>query len=802
MIGFDATNSLGQGLAAREKIFSFTLAYFTFINDSIPALSFVIKTENNQDIVSFVSSKLVEYFENFIVQSESAKNENGELINPNDKSALAKYYLASIYYYEPSFDFTSLAVPDIYNLGKTYLLEMFSENVSLLLEKSRKYADFRIPNFPESTDKDLWKYFTYAMLATEYNAQYINIVQQSVSLASRSGQYLFDYIGNYLTAGVTKFQDFYGKELTTHENKKIEATLSNFSVKKYSASQVYNSINWYLVGSWQNLVNRVIDLDDDEIALQPDNTIIARSQVVLNSMKNWAESVNPQKLQNFTEQDRKNLYQELINSIEVARSEYGNTLDVLNSNDYDKNVDSNGKNLFPYDGSIADLISPGPYTTKYDGQQITFSYNPLNTRNFIDSKYATLADLKIEKILIFYLGMIYGFNSILKETNLNDVNGSFWEDSPNIIKSFIKAGNVNYSLQDFIEKVLFVIVPGLTGYKKYTDWDGWKWIGTQLYETYKKNPEQFVFIGDSYINTNYSFPSGINLYNKDLFITYFVNAGVIEYPEPKNNIDLSAFFEFSFQPNLQRIKEKFPNKINISEEDLIFKFLKDNYFLNFSKTETYVFLEKLIGKELVQSLTIEEFSSLFDIYVSLQHKVVYTYLDPKFSSGNLAQNIKNMSSYFDNTNYSFRRWINLNSNAYSRNLILYNPLANPSKNSVKNSEESLQTNASVKLGSSSDFNVDNIAIFNPVETFKDDELIYKFISVIENTPIGTFLKNNYNFMPYDFSEVGKNLIVNKVSSLPENFIINNNALFVNSHSELSKNLINNLITSIQEMKEE
>ena len=808
MIGFDATNSLGQGLAAREKIFSFTLSYFAFINDSIPSFSFVINSENKQDILSFVSGKITEYFENFVIQTEGEKNEDGTLINPKDRSPLAKYYLAAIYYYEPSFDFSSTGISDIYKLGETYLLEMFSENLSLLLDKSKKYTNIRIPSFPSATNQDLWKYFTYAMLATEYNSQYVNIIQQPVSLASRTGNSLLDYIESYFT-GLDKEKKFLKYFLdekftkpfyATHENKRIEAKLADLNFSKYNLQQVYISMNWYIVNSWKNFVEKIIDHSDEPVSVLPDNSKEFRSVSLLKDMIKYVEAVNPESPK--TNKEIQDLYNNLINSINVAYSEYDKKfilghLDAINDNDYSKNLNKEGGKLYPYDGNFTDLIFPS-------------GYEFLDTKQYVKSlidNYSVESSvyIKILDLIEYYKNMIIGFNNTFVKQINYEIQNLDWKDSPNVIESFIKAEGINLTFEQFVKSVLKDSQENYTPETfKLIVFPAWK----ALYADYQKNPQEYVVISDSYINTNTYLPGAAYLttYAKNLFVTYFSNGHAavgktIEYPQPLE-IELSTFFEFSFQPNFFRIKEKFPDKIT-NEKIPSFELLKGEYFLNFSKTETYIFLKNLLGQQLVETLTTQEFNSLFDLCVSIQHKVPYKYFDKNnfLSIANLKKSIKALSSYFKNSKYSFRRWINLSDDKFSSNLILFNPLTDESKNNATIPIQSLQTNACINLGSVTNFNI-NIPTFNPVNTFRDDELAYKFIDMIDNTPIGDYLKNNYNYMPYDFSVVAKNLLANKASSLPENFIINNDGLFVNSHSLLSKNLLENLITTIEQLKEQ
>ena len=775
MIGFDATNSLGQGLAAREKIFSFTLAYFTFINDAIPALSFQIASENKQNIIGFVSQKTLEYFKNFIINTEGEKDANGNLISDNE-SPLAKYYLAAIYYYEPYFDFTSASIPDIYKLGETYLLEMFSENISLLLEKSRNFANFRIPNFPESTEKDFWKFFTYALITATYSKQYVNIVQQPVSLSSRSGNYLFDFIKEPNEKNLAKFTD--NKFYTTHENKNIVGKLKDINPEKlpFDLGDFYNSVKFYVKDNWLNYYKTVIDVFDLNSGFKKWWDLIGVG--LDNQLGVFLNEIDPKNKKSPEEQ--KKALENLLIIIDKCLAIAPKKVDAKDGIVLVKPIEPTNlkiptKDTYPSSG--LNFITPETftnYTYFYDGD-----------------------DVLLQNLLFHYRQTIVSY-AIMAEKKVAD----FWEDAPNTIKSYVK------SIKNYVN----------TNSPLPNDWQNYS---HEFFVTYFLNDGEIVF------PLEITFEDYINLYFKTypsakkatLDSNGNVDKNSTAYKKIKENLlkefnnkiqtpneisldkaEISVFFEFSFQPNLQRIKEKFLNKI--TDENLkSLENLKNNYFLNFSKTETYTFLVSTVGQNETESLTIQEFSSLFDLCVALQHKLSQKYIK-NINKEYLKKSIKDLTNAFVPF-FSFRRWADtksINGLAYKRNLVLYNPLSIQELNNLESL--SLQDNASINLGSASEYNINNIAVFNPTFTFLDDELVYKFISKIENTPMGEFLKENYNFMPYDFSEVGKNLMINKVSSLPENFILNNNALFVNSHSELSKNLINNLITSIQEMKEE
>lgn len=164
MIGYDATNALGQGLAAREKIYAYSLAYFMFFYKNLSLLSFQFAKEN--DIVSKLSDKIYEYFQQYVTSTEGSEGE------------LAKYYLAGIYYYEPSFDFESATTNEIYELGQFYLQQLFQENILDFIARSKN--EFASPDY----DQD-WKYFAHTMLISEVSEQFLNIIQQPVVMASR-----------------------------------------------------------------------------------------------------------------------------------------------------------------------------------------------------------------------------------------------------------------------------------------------------------------------------------------------------------------------------------------------------------------------------------------------------------------------------------------------------------------------------------------------------------------------------------------------------------------------------------------
>lgn len=176
MIGYDATNVIGQSISIREKIYLFSLSYFAFIYKSLPLFSF--KFISTDTIVENLSEKIFLYYKIYVVTTEASEEEKRN--KKYTKKALAKYYLAAIYYYEPAFDFESADLAQIEELGEIYLKQLFQENIIYFIKNSTKENAI----YSLSYDKK-WKYFAHALLISEYGGQFLNIIQQPLSYPSR-----------------------------------------------------------------------------------------------------------------------------------------------------------------------------------------------------------------------------------------------------------------------------------------------------------------------------------------------------------------------------------------------------------------------------------------------------------------------------------------------------------------------------------------------------------------------------------------------------------------------------------------
>ena len=98
MIGYSATNAIGQALAAREKIYSFSLSYFVFLYRYLPFLSFGLYGTKN--FVSLLSELIFSFFEKYVITTEDGENAPVEVSpgfytypDKNNKGLMAKYYL-------------------------------------------------------------------------------------------------------------------------------------------------------------------------------------------------------------------------------------------------------------------------------------------------------------------------------------------------------------------------------------------------------------------------------------------------------------------------------------------------------------------------------------------------------------------------------------------------------------------------------------------------------------------------------------------------------------------------------------
>ena len=716
MIGYDSTNAIGQGLATREKIYAFSYSYFLFFYKFLPSLSLKYNFFEDNDLVTAIAKKMFEYFQKYVKKTEPTESTIKE---PEKNPALAKYYLAAIYYYEPTYDFKNSSIQDIYNLGQIYLLELFKENINYFIERTKQYSTFTAPNFPEANKEDVWKFFAYAMLKANSARQFSNVIQQPVSAASRAGEQLINYISNYLFGKEADFYSIFEQKFgatfgETHENKLLgEVNLANLkSAKGWTA--YYESINEYVKNNWRYIYNNLIDRDGDDFKSwwgKYGNTFD-------NLLSLFLESINPINPLSLEEQNIR--YDALANAVFKA---YYNPL----------------KQFFVIDEDVA-----LPDKKVKLGLILPFGVTPDVTDFFGNGA------VNIIELMKHYESLLVGYKILLEENLAKGGVPVTWEDSPNVIKCFVD------EVQEFV-------------------------------------------------NTSYSIKPYLP-YDESFFISYYLSYALvlddqkISYPagDAENSLDISVFFEFSFQPNFDRLVSKFGNIVDKEK----FEALKNNFILNFSKTETYEFMKIIIGEQKLSELTLEEFSGLFDLNVALLHKITKKHI------GDI--NFQNPLSSFDGTSFSARRWTsNIKENPFIRNLVFYNPLIEPNKNFIPKqakegeftfSSKNFECNHSINLGPTVDFGITDIRNFNPVATFQDDSKIYLFVDKIKDTKIGEFLKQNYDINPYNYPIIAELLLETEAAQMPESFVENNEALFIKSYSDFSKNLLDNLITNIDKVK--
>jgi len=716
MIGYDSTNAIGQGLAAREKIYSFSYSYFLFFYRFLPSLAVNYNFYENNDLVTAVAKKIYDYFQIYVKRTEPTES---TILEPQYNPALAKYYLAAIYYYEPTYNFKDSPIQDIYNLGQVYLLELFKENINYFIENSKAYLQFSVPKFSDITEEENWKFFTYAMLKADSARKFSNVIQQSTSAASRSGQGLMNYITDYLSGKDADFQAIFKQQFgtqfgTTHENKLIgEVNLANLKSAKGWTSY-YESINEYVKNNWRYVYNNLIDHDDKDFNIWFNKY----GNNFDNLLSLFLESINPINPLSLEEQNIR--YDAVASAVFKA---YSNPL----------------KQFFVIDKDVA-----LPDKKIKSGLILPFGVTPDVTDSFSDGF------VNIITLMEDYESLLTGYKILVEEDLKKGGVPVTWEDSPNVIKCYVD------EVQEFV-------------------------------------------------NTSYSIKPYLP-YDESFFISYYLSYALvlddqkISYPagDAENSLDISAFFEFSFQPNFDRLTNKFGNILDKEK----FEALKNNFILNFSKTETYEFMKEIFGEENLSKLTLEEFSGLFDLNVAFLHKVTKKHI------GSI--NFQNPLPSFDGTSFSARRWTsNIKEDPFIRNLVFYNPLIEPNKNFIPKAAKkgeftfSLNTfecNHSINLGPTTDFGITDIRNFNPVATFQDDNKVYLFIDKIKDTKIGQFLKEKYNINPYNYPIISELLLETEVAELPETLVENNETLFIKSYSDFSKNLLDNLITNIDKVK--
>jgi hypothetical protein len=758
MIGYGATNALGQGLAAREKIFSFALSYFIFFYKSLPKLSYSVPSEDGEkDLLTSISEQIEEYFEQYIIETETIPNidpnTSVKTYNYSDRSVMAAYYLASIYYFEPTYDFTKASINDIYNIGKIYLIELFKENINQFAIRSLEILpdakDQQQPKFPDDNPDNMWKYFTFAMLKSQFSGQYHGLIQQPVSLPSRINDKFIDYAFDKLTNLNTKKDDYKlledafkqntkeaegQKIISTHRSNIINAKLKDVDATLVSLPVLNLSVGLYLVKSWQFIVTSVILQDSKGLWDKFWNNKTSGGSSLLQSFKNFQSSLGttPAEQRN---QAYDNLFKKL-NQLIKGDTNY----------DFEVKFDSSKKNW--EDGTVElskYFIPENPKTKKlFDvGTKKLIFYKT----EYYKGDYEKVPYINLRSILIYYKDLLESYKKYFYSNQV-----IIWEDSPNVIKYFDET----------------------LGYV----------------DTGKETPNQ-NFIGSA---DRYS------------FITYYDNIGSsIEYPGSFNQEDreLKAYLEFSFRPNKDRLIEKL-NLVSDFFEEEKFNELVNEYALNFSKTETYSFINKF-PPSLENELSEKDFNSIFELCVSINFKLTKEYLNESYKLSQLS--LEN----FDKTNFSLRTWqTETNKNKRVRNEIIYNPLMLSQNNVVLNPKadqtnfvstkvNSIAINACVSVGFAEDYGI-NIRTFNPVQTFENEENANKFIQAIESTGIGEYLKLNFNYNPYSFGSIAIDLLATKASYLPTTILNDNKSLLIKSYSDGGKKLLDSLITNINTIK--
>jgi hypothetical protein len=758
MIGYGATNALGQGLAAREKIFSFALSYFIFFYKSLPKLSYSVPSEDGEkDLLTSISEQIEEYFEQYIIETETIPNidpnTDVKTYNYSDRSVMAAYYLASIYYFEPTYDFTKASINDIYNIGKIYLIELFKENINQFAIRSLEILpdakDQQQPKFPDDNPDNMWKYFAFAMLKSQFSGQYHGLIQQPVSLPSRINDKFIDYAFDKLTNLNTKKDDYKlledafkqntkeaegQKIISTHRSNIINAKLKDVEATLVSLPVLNLSVGLYLVKSWQFIVSSVIFQDSKGLWEKFWNNKTSGGSSLLQSFKNFQSSLGttPAEQRN---QAYDNLFKKL-NELIKGDTNY----------DFEVKFDSSKKNW--EDGTVElskYFIPENPKTKKlFDvGTKKLIFYKT----EYYKGDYEKAPYINLRSILIYYKDLLESYKKYFYSNQV-----IIWEDSPNVIKYFDET----------------------LGYV----------------DTGKETPNQ-NFIGSA---DRYS------------FITYYDNIGSsIEYPGSFNQEDreLKAYLEFSFRPNKDRLIEKL-NLVSDFFEEEKFNELVNEYALNFSKTETYSFINKF-PPSLENELSEKDFNSIFELCVSINFKLTKEYLDESYKLSQLS--LEN----FDKTNFSLRTWqTETNKNKRVRNEIIYNPLMLSQNNVVLNPKadqtnfvstkvNSIAINACVSVGFAEDYGI-SIRTFNPVQTFENEENANKFIQAIESTGIGEYLKLNFNYNPYSFGSIAIDLLATKASYLPTTILNDNKSLLIKSYSDGGKKLLDSLITNINTIK--
>lgn len=799
MIGYGAANAIGQGIAIKEKIFCFAVSHLIFFYKSLPKIFYSVVDEgvDKSDLLLVISEKIEEYFEQYVIETETVANTTQTQtqtpsFNYNDRSVMAKYYLAAIYYYEPNFDFGKVSINDIYEIGKAYLIELFKENIIDFSKRAIEYIpgakEKEQPKLDDDSPENRWRYFAIAMLKSRYSGELNSLIQQPVSIPSRINEKFIDYafdklvnapdLTNYLMLELAFAQNF--KEASpvkgitvpltpfTHRNKKIEVALKNLQASAISLQELRKSTEKYFYKSFEYLAKFVIlnDKQDDGGNVWDTfwNYPNFGGNILLQEFRNFYESFDNKLPTEARISAYNSLEKTLIGAINLygvsAASGTGSGKKIINlKKDFkikgyktsgwadEKNNDgifipTNDKTNKPFYPIEQD--PPSTIFGKYGNVGIKYVLRQYFEYNTNIDKNVPLPEITLLDVLIQYYNLLQSYKKYFFSEPI------IWEDSPNVIKYYDNSQ------------------------KRYIDTENEDaWIGKEI--------------------------------DGSSFITFYNTNGTLIYPSQKDleERETKIYFEFSFRPNKERMIEKLKlEKNSIFLQDERYEKLVNEYALNFSKTETYDFLKKFENGQLVKELTLEDFNSIFELCVTINYKITQKYLN---QSDPVLKSLFLDNSNFYKTDFSVRKWKgqSANQNSNIRHEIIYNPIMNKEKNIVLNVDvlegkevTSIEINACVPVGFVDEYGID-IRTFNPAEVFKEEENVNRFLQAIAGTSIEDYLKSNFNFNPYSIGSVVLDLLSTKASYFPRKIIMENERLLLNSYSQSSKNLLDSLITNIE-----
>lgn len=473
------------------------------------------------------------------------------------------------------------------------------------------------------------------------------------------------------------------------------------------------------------------------------------------------ENSNINQIQEFGEIYLKQLFQEnMLYFLENAKKN-------INTKEYTLDYDSNWK-YFAYamlrSQYAANFLNVIQQPVSYPSRQgITIPGQPeasffSGIQNLL---FEEINEIPLDNMITQFVGLHANKDLVQK----NVITKEYWDDAPNILKYFVK------NTSDTSEITNAYTSAGLNS--SISDKGSFTTIYTQILVKFGK-----TLLFDAY--------------------------PPIKQPDAEKN-ELSTFFEFSFQPNYEKIINKFPG-LALAINKKSFDVAKDSYYLKLSKTETYDFMKNLLGQneDLLKGISEEEFSSFFDLQVALLYKM------PKYLLQDAGAFTTNLN-YLDSTSFGARSWYIDSGNWGSAASILYNPLIKPEENVseiyktiVKRKKYAL--NRSLTLGNAfDDFGI-IIRTFNPQQTFLNDTLLNKVITIIDEakTEEAKIIKEdfikNFDYNPFDFSRVAGDFLAIEAAQIPQNLINDNVQLFSKPYSEFSKNLLDSLITNAEKVK--